>query len=259
MRYLLLLFLVNSGIQLAAQERPGTPLSGLWQLEAGKVKADGPRTVMIRADSSASWGKETVRWRLKPDSIMIALGGEWETYRLKLKGDRLSLSGGAPPAGRPAPRRPGHRAAAGLEQSGLESGSPGQRQGGEDAVLQCHNELPDESAGPERRLDRPARRLRRIALLAQVGQHHRPHPGVPQLGEKRGGGPIGEMPAAPGDPLLDRRGIVAGAEHHLVIVRLHDDRGHLPEMVAQRLGGPAEVVGHPEAHSVAGGDRERER
>src|ERR1051325_6212163 len=94
MRYLPLLFLVNAGIQLAAQERPGTPLSGLWQLEAGKVKADGPRTVMIRADSSASWGKETVRWRLKPDSIMIALGGEWETYRLKLKGDRLSLSGG---------------------------------------------------------------------------------------------------------------------------------------------------------------------
>src|ERR1044071_6259734 len=94
MRYLLLLFLVNSGIQLAAQERPGTPLSGLWQLEAGKGKADGPRTVMIRADSSASWGKETVRWRLKPDSIMIALGGEWETYRLKLKGDQIGLSGG---------------------------------------------------------------------------------------------------------------------------------------------------------------------
>src|ERR1041385_8300258 len=94
MRYLLLLFLVNSGIQLAAQERPGTPLSGLGQLEAGKVKADGPRTVMIRTDSSASWGKETVRWRLKPDGIMIALGGEWETYKLKLKGDRLELSGG---------------------------------------------------------------------------------------------------------------------------------------------------------------------
>src|ERR1051326_2842480 len=94
MRYLLLLFLVNSGIQLAAQERPGTPLSGLWQLEAGKVRADGPRTVMIRADSSASWGKETVRWRLKPDSIMIALGGEWESYKLRLKGDRLQLPGG---------------------------------------------------------------------------------------------------------------------------------------------------------------------
>jgi hypothetical protein len=69
-------------------------LSGLWQLEKGKVTSDGPKTVMIRPDSSASWGKETVRWRLKPGQIMIALGGEWETYHLKLKADRLELSGG---------------------------------------------------------------------------------------------------------------------------------------------------------------------
>lgn len=79
---------------LAAQAPNGTTLSGLWQLEKGKVKADGPKTVMIRPDSSASWGKETVRWRLKEGQIMIALGGEWETYKLKLKGDRLTLSGG---------------------------------------------------------------------------------------------------------------------------------------------------------------------
>lgn len=77
-----------------AQQPTGVLLSGLWQLEKGKVKSDGPKTVMIRADSSASWGKETVRWRLKPGEIMIALGGEWETYKLKLKGDRLTLSGG---------------------------------------------------------------------------------------------------------------------------------------------------------------------
>jgi hypothetical protein len=82
------------GIPWAAQQPSGTTLSGLWQLVSGNVKADGPRTVMIRTDSSASWGKETVRWRLKPDGIMIALGGEWETYKLKLKGDRLELSGG---------------------------------------------------------------------------------------------------------------------------------------------------------------------
>jgi len=79
---------------LAAQQPSGATLSGLWQLEKGKVKADGPKTVMIRSDSSASWGKETVRWRLKPDQIMIALGGEWETYKIKQKGDRLELSGG---------------------------------------------------------------------------------------------------------------------------------------------------------------------
>ncbi len=76
------------------QQPSGTTLAGLWQLEKGKVDTDGPKTVMIRSDSSASWGKETVRWRLKPGQIMIALGGEWETYNLKLKADRLELSGG---------------------------------------------------------------------------------------------------------------------------------------------------------------------
>lgn len=76
------------------QQPSALTLAGRWQLEAGKVKTDGPRTVMIRPDSSASWGKETVRWRLKPGQIMIALGGEWETYDLKLKRDRLELSGG---------------------------------------------------------------------------------------------------------------------------------------------------------------------
>ncbi len=88
------LLAVLAAAPLAAQAPNGTTLSGLWQLEKGKVKSDGPKTVMIRADSSASWGKETVRWRLKEGQIMIALGGEWEIYKLKLKGDRLTLSGG---------------------------------------------------------------------------------------------------------------------------------------------------------------------
>ncbi|MBM4188293.1 MAG: hypothetical protein FJ206_13405 [Gemmatimonadetes bacterium] len=81
----------------AAQKGPSKPAAGLagtWQLEKGKVNTDGPKTVVIRPDSSASWGKETVRWRLKSDQIMIALGGEWEIYKLKLKGDRMTLSGG---------------------------------------------------------------------------------------------------------------------------------------------------------------------
>lgn len=82
---------------LSAQASPGksaASVSGTWQLEKGKVKADGPKTVVIRPDSSASWGKETVRWRLKGDQIMIALGGEWEIYKLKLSSDRMTLSGG---------------------------------------------------------------------------------------------------------------------------------------------------------------------
>jgi hypothetical protein len=79
---------------LLSQLPTGAALSGLWQLDKGKVNSDGPKTVMIRPDSSASWGKETVRWRLKSAQIMIALGGEWETYDLRLKGDRMELSGG---------------------------------------------------------------------------------------------------------------------------------------------------------------------
>jgi hypothetical protein len=69
-------------------------VAGTWQLEKGKVKAEGPRSVVIRLDSSASWGKETVRWRLKADQIMIALGGEWEIYKLKVGKERMTLSGG---------------------------------------------------------------------------------------------------------------------------------------------------------------------
>lgn len=72
----------------------GTPVAGTWQLEHGKVKTDGPKTVIIRPDSSASWGKETVRWRLTGDQIMIALGGEWETYKIKVRSNRMTLSGG---------------------------------------------------------------------------------------------------------------------------------------------------------------------
>jgi len=92
--HIVLLFGLLVSAPLVAQAPNGTTLSGLWQLEKGKVKADGPKTVMIRPDSSASWGKETVRWRLKEGQIMIALGGEWEIYKLKLKGNRLTLSGG---------------------------------------------------------------------------------------------------------------------------------------------------------------------
>lgn len=70
-------------------------VEGTWQVDASSVAGKGPREVIIRADSSASWGKETVRWRLpEQNKIMIALGGEWETYRMKLKGTKMTLSGG---------------------------------------------------------------------------------------------------------------------------------------------------------------------
>lgn len=78
--------------RLAAQS---AAIFGTWKAELrDQDRKDAPREVVVRDDSSASWSKETVRWRLKPDSIMIALGGEWVTYRLQVKKDRLTLSGG---------------------------------------------------------------------------------------------------------------------------------------------------------------------
>ena len=50
----------------------------------------------MRPDSSASYATQTVRWRIqqKGDSIALALGGEWVTYGFKVKGTKLTLSGG---------------------------------------------------------------------------------------------------------------------------------------------------------------------
>ena len=90
------------------------PILGTWRADPkDERRTDAPRIVIVREDSSASYGEETVRWRLKPDSIMLALGGEWVTYHVKVKGDKLTLSGGdlAKPvsltrAGPPTPRPP---------------------------------------------------------------------------------------------------------------------------------------------------------
>ncbi|MBK6421702.1 MAG: hypothetical protein IPJ95_12265 [Gemmatimonadetes bacterium] len=91
--FLLLACAVAGASSLAAQK--DAPIVGTWQAELkDQNRQDAPREVIVRADSSASWGKETVRWRLKADSVMIALGGEWVTYKLKVDRTRLTLSGG---------------------------------------------------------------------------------------------------------------------------------------------------------------------
>lgn len=89
--WVLTVLLVTNG-RLSAQQAP--PVLGTWQAELKEDRKDAPRIVIVRPDSSASYGTETVRWRLKPDSIMLALGGEWVTYRLQIKSNRLTLSGG---------------------------------------------------------------------------------------------------------------------------------------------------------------------
>ena len=71
------------------------PILGTWKFDLKQGgKKPGPRMVIVRADSSASYGTETVRWRILGDSLALALGGEWVNYRLKVKGKRLTLSGG---------------------------------------------------------------------------------------------------------------------------------------------------------------------
>ena len=81
----------------AAPLRPcaaqANPLLGTWVTER-KIK-DAPATVIVRADSSASYGTETVRWRVTgPGKILLALGGEWVEYDYRVRSGKLTLSGG---------------------------------------------------------------------------------------------------------------------------------------------------------------------
>ena len=76
--------------RLSAQ---ANPLLGTWVTER-KIK-DAPATVIVRADSSASYGTETVRWRLPAaGKILLALGGEWVEYDYRVRSGKLTLSGG---------------------------------------------------------------------------------------------------------------------------------------------------------------------
>ena len=86
--------LVLAGLLLGAAPLAGQgSVIGTW-LTITQTK-DGPHSVMVRPDSSASYGTQTVRWRIKmPGKILLALGGEWVEYDYKVKGDKLTLSGG---------------------------------------------------------------------------------------------------------------------------------------------------------------------
>jgi hypothetical protein len=82
-------------VQVSAQAAAKGSLIGTWTFDLKQgPKKEGPRIVIVRQDSSASYGTQTVRWRLLGDSLALALGGEWVNYKLKLKGKRLTLSGG---------------------------------------------------------------------------------------------------------------------------------------------------------------------
>jgi hypothetical protein len=90
-----LMLVATLPVQVSAQAAAKGSLIGTWTFDLKQgPKKDGPRIVIVRQDSSASYGTQTVRWRLLGDSLALALGGEWVNYKLKLKGKRLTLSGG---------------------------------------------------------------------------------------------------------------------------------------------------------------------
>lgn len=102
---------VGAPLRPCAAQQPN-PLLGTWVTEK-KIK-DAPAIVIVRADSSASYGTETVRWRVRtPGKILLALGGEWVEYDYRIRGRKMTLSGGdltdaitldrtGPPTPRPA-------------------------------------------------------------------------------------------------------------------------------------------------------------
>ena len=76
---------------LAGAAQSASPeLSGTWRAET----PDGPQVIIVRPDSSASFGDDIVRWRIAGDSLHLALGDEWMVYKYELRRNMLTLSGG---------------------------------------------------------------------------------------------------------------------------------------------------------------------
>lgn len=73
-----------------SQSKPSRGITGTWRAQT----PEGPREVIVRPDSSASYGEETVRWRLVADSLYLAFGDEWVGYLIAMKGNQLTVSGG---------------------------------------------------------------------------------------------------------------------------------------------------------------------
>lgn len=86
--------LVLTALAVPPVQAQAPDITGTWRVDAGADVKNGPQEVIIRADSSASWGKEVVRWRVKDGKIWIALGGEWEIYKLKVAKNAITLSEG---------------------------------------------------------------------------------------------------------------------------------------------------------------------
>ncbi len=109
-RWLLLVSLVALLPGLGHAQKRTPTVAGTWKVDT----PDGPQELVVRPDSSASFGEETVRWRLIADTMFIAFGDEWVGYNYRLRGDTLTFTGGdleepisMVRVGPPTPRPPG--------------------------------------------------------------------------------------------------------------------------------------------------------
>ncbi len=97
MKLAYLLVLATAVVPAAASAQSKAPdITGTWEAAASQLKKikSGPTKVIIRSDSSASWGKEHVRWRwAKGNDYLLALGGEWVPYTLKVSKGKMTISG----------------------------------------------------------------------------------------------------------------------------------------------------------------------
>lgn len=90
-KYLSIVALSLAAVQGTAVAQTQLPImDGTWETDT----PDGPREIIIRHDSSASYGDETVRWRLEGDSLHLAFGDEWIVYGYALDQNKLTLTGG---------------------------------------------------------------------------------------------------------------------------------------------------------------------
>ncbi len=90
---LLTVLLWGGGLPAQALPRSAPPpkLEGKWEAKTD----DGPRLIIVRADSSAQFGEQVARWRLVGDSVWFTVGdGAWNVYGMKVAGDKLTISGG---------------------------------------------------------------------------------------------------------------------------------------------------------------------
>ncbi len=90
-KYLSIVALSLAAVQGTAVAQTQLPImDGTWETDT----PDGRREIIIRPDSSASYGDETVRWRLEGDSLHLAFGDEWIVYGYALDQNKLTLTGG---------------------------------------------------------------------------------------------------------------------------------------------------------------------